>query len=167
MGAAFAALTMSVDALLPLLAYCFVAAVGITLAAVDVAVHRLPNRLTVLLAIGTTTLFAIHAAAADDSRQLLESVASGAGMALSYVLMSSLTGGGIGLGDAKLALGLGIAAGWLGWRSTLVAGMLGLLLTGLAAVALLLLGRAGRGDSIPHGPFMVLATLGTVVLMHA
>lgn len=160
----FAALTLTVDDVLPLLAYGWVAAVGIVLAVVDIAVHRLPNRLTALLAAGATAALAVQALIAGAGHQLIAAMGAGVGAALFYLLMSLLTSGDIGLGDAKLAFGLGVVVGWNGWPAVVFAMMLGLLLTGVTAVALLVLKRARRKDSIPHGPFMVLATVTTIVL---
>jgi leader peptidase (prepilin peptidase) / N-methyltransferase len=160
----FAGLALAADEALTLVAYCFVAAVGLTLAIVDVAVHRLPDELTALLAAGVVAVLMAQALVASAGRQLLEAMAAGLGAALFYLLMSLLTAGGIGLGDAKLAFGLGVAVGWNGWSAVFVATTLSLLLTGVAAVALLVLNRAGRKDSIPHGPFMVVAAVATLLL---
>ncbi|WP_190253534.1 prepilin peptidase [Dactylosporangium sucinum] len=162
----FAALTLCVDALVPLLVYCFVAAVGVTLTFVDLAVHRLPDRLTITLATGVVAAFGITSLADGERMALLEGLVSGLGVALVYVLMWLVTSGGISLGDAKLALGLGVVVGWSGWRSAVFAVVLGLVLTGLAAVVLLSAGRASRNDPIPHGPFMILAALTTVSAIH-
>ncbi|MFK3984474.1 prepilin peptidase [Micromonospora sp. NPDC050397] len=153
-----------VDEALPLLAYCWVALVGLILAIVDLAVHRLPDRLTALLAAGVLAALGAQCLSTGEAHRLLEALAACAGAAMFYFLMSALTGGGIGLGDAKLAFGLGITVGWAGWPAVAVATFLGLVLTGLGALVLLLLRRAGRKDAIPHGPFMVLAALATIVV---
>jgi leader peptidase (prepilin peptidase)/N-methyltransferase len=165
-AAAFAALALTVDEVLPLLAYGWMAAVGIVLAVVDLSVHRLPDRLTALLAAGTAVFLAAQALITGAGFQFAEAMAAGAGAALFYFLTSLFTAGGIGLGDAKLAFGLGLAVGWSGWPSAVFSMTLGLALTGLTAVGLLVLRRAERKDSIPHGPFMMLATVSTVVLTH-
>ncbi|MBX7268936.1 prepilin peptidase [Micromonospora sp. Llam7] len=149
---------------LPLLAYCWMALVGIILAVVDLAVHRLPDRLTALLAAGSLAALGAQSLITGEAHRLVEALAAGAGAAFFYLLMSLLTRGGIGLGDAKLAFGLGITVGWAGWPAVAVATFLGLVLTGLAAVVLLVLRRAGRKDAIPHGPFMVLAAIATIVV---
>lgn len=166
-GASFALLALTVDGVLSLVAYCFVAAVGILLAIIDVAVHRLPDRLTMLLAIGTLAALTVQALVASAGRHLLEAMVAGAGAAFFYLLMSLLTAGGIGLGDAKLAFGLGAAVGYSGWTATFFATVLALLLTGVAAVVLLVFKHADRKDAIPHGPFMVLAAIATLVLTNA
>ncbi|MFI7025143.1 prepilin peptidase [Micromonospora sp. NPDC049900] len=155
-----------VEDLVLFLAYCWLALVGVTLTIIDSAVHRLPDRLTALLAGGTLVSLGTQSIISNDAQRLVGSVAAGAGAAAFYLLMALLTGGGIGLGDAKLAFGLGLSIGWMGWPAVAAALFLALLLTGFAAVALTALGRAGRKDAIPHGPFMVIAAIMVVVALH-
>jgi leader peptidase (prepilin peptidase)/N-methyltransferase len=64
--------------------------------------------------------------------------------------------GGMGGGDMKLGAMLGA---FLGWKILLVALLLAILTGGLVAVALLALGRAGRKDAVPFGPFLALGGL--------
>ncbi len=164
--AAFGGLALAVDQVLPLMAYCWVAAIGIVLGIVDIAVHRLPGRLTVLLVIGAGTILALHALTSGTLNRLIEASLTGVGAAIFYLVLSLATRGGIGLGDAKLAPGLAFTAGWTAWTAAVFAVILGLVLTGLAAIGLIVFAHAGRKDSLPHGPFMVLATVMTVVLTH-
>ena len=84
-------------------------------------------------------------------------IAVGGGIFLVIILVS---GGGMGGGDMKLGAMLGA---FLGWK----VGLLGLLLSVLAgggiAVLLLLLGRKGRKEAIPFGPFLALG--GAIALL--
>jgi leader peptidase (prepilin peptidase)/N-methyltransferase len=79
-------------------------------------------------------------------------------------VISVATRGGIGLGDAKLAIGLVFAAGWAGWPMAVLAVTLGFTLTGLTGIALVLFTSASRKAAIPHGPFMVAATMAAIVV---
>jgi leader peptidase (prepilin peptidase)/N-methyltransferase len=63
------------------------------------------------------------------------------------------SGGGMGGGDMKLGAMLGA---FLGWRLLLVAVMVAVLVGGAVAVVLLALGRRGRKDAIPFGPYLAL-----------
>jgi leader peptidase (prepilin peptidase)/N-methyltransferase len=74
-------------------------------------------------------------------------------------LVIILTTGGMGGGDMKLGAMLGA---FLGWKVTLVALFLAVSTGGVFAMAILLLGRKGRKDPIPFGPF--LAAGGTAAL---
>lgn len=64
--------------------------------------------------------------------------------------------GWMGLGDAKLAIVIGLAAGPLG---AAVALWLGSVIAGLVAFGLLAAGRARRSDSIAFGPFLASGAL--------
>ena len=80
----------------------------------------------------------------------------GGGIFFAIILIS---GGGMGGGDMKLGAMLGA---FLGWRLTLVALFIAVVVGGIVAVAALTAGRKGRKDPIPFGPF--LAAGGVVAL---
>ena len=61
--------------------------------------------------------------------------------------------GGMGGGDMKLGAMLGA---FLGWKLGLLAILLGVLSGGIVALYLLILGRKGRKEAIPFGPFLAL-----------
>ncbi len=82
--------------------------------------------------------------------------AVGGGIFLVIILAS---GGGMGGGDMKLGAMLGA---FLGWQLCLLALLLAVLGGGLVALVLLALGRRGRKDAIPFGPFLALG--GTIAL---
>jgi leader peptidase (prepilin peptidase)/N-methyltransferase len=90
---------------------------------------------------------------ATDRVTWLESligIAVGGGVFLVIILASR---GGMGGGDMKLGAMLGA---FLGWRLGLLAILLGVLSGGILALALLILGRKGRKEAIPFGPFLAL-----------
>ena len=62
-----------------------------------------------------------------------------------------VSGGGMGGGDMKLAAMLGA---FLGFKVGLFAMLTGVVLGGVVAAVLLVLGRKGRKDAIPFGPFL-------------
>ncbi len=93
---------------------------------------------------------------------LLGLMASGVGSISDALLGGALCGvlfyclyiaarGGLGGGDVKFAVGLGL---WLGWEAAIIAVWAAFLLGGAAAAFLLLTGRRGRHDGIPFGPFL-------------
>jgi leader peptidase (prepilin peptidase) / N-methyltransferase len=145
---------------LPLFAFGWIAAIGVVLAFVDVKVHRLPDRLTFAAFGGAVILLAL----ADLHRvgiALLGSLA----LAAVYLLLVVANPGGMGLGDAKLALCLGLALGWYGWVAVVYGAAAGFLLSGLFAVVMLALRRMSRKDSLAHGPFMLLGALAALALL--
>ena len=57
----------------------------------------------------------------------------------------------------------GMYLGWLGWGEVVVGGFLGFLSAASSAIALMVVGRAGRKSKIPFGPFMLAGALVAVL----
>ncbi|SCE70259.1 leader peptidase (prepilin peptidase) / N-methyltransferase [Micromonospora haikouensis] len=147
------AVTPGVGPALP--AFLAVAAVGLVLAAVDLACLRLPDPLVGLAALGAAA--GLVAAAAVDGRpgRLLAPLA-GAGLSfLGYALLALLPGSRLGFGDVKLAAVLGLPLGWLGWPALLTGLALPHVLHGLAVLGLLAARRAHRDTLLPLGPALL------------
>ncbi|MBM0239413.1 prepilin peptidase, partial [Micromonospora sp. ATA32] len=88
------------------------------------------------------------------------------GLALFFAATTLLLGRrGFGLGDAKLALGVGALLGWYGWSALLVGLVLALALSALVSVGLLVARRVRWSSHIPFGPFLILGTAAAVVLV--
>jgi leader peptidase (prepilin peptidase)/N-methyltransferase len=83
-------------------------------------------------------------------------IALGGGIFVAIILASR---GGMGGGDMKLGAMLGA---FLGWKLALVALLIAVLAGGGVAIVLLALGRKGRKEAVPFGPFLALG--GTVAL---
>ncbi|MEH1123882.1 prepilin peptidase [Micromonospora sp. CPCC 206061] len=163
-AATLALLAWRVSAPLPLAALCWAAVFGVVLAFVDVVVHRLPDRLTLPAAGGTAVLLGLSAVLDGEPRRYAVALASGLGLAAFYLVLALIAPAGMGLGDVKLALCVGLVAGWFGWQVAVLAAMAGFLMAGLYAAGLLVMGRVSRKDHVPHGPFMLLGALVAVIL---
>jgi leader peptidase (prepilin peptidase)/N-methyltransferase len=160
-GAVLALLALRMSDPWVLAALGWLGAVGVALWFVDVAVHRLPDQLTYAAFVGVIVLLL---GSLEVSRVGWAALA-GLGMAAFYLLLILVYPAGMGLGDAKLALSLGTALGWFGWVVTVLGTAAGFLLAGLFAAVALALGRVSRKTRIPHGPFMLLGALATVLLL--
>jgi leader peptidase (prepilin peptidase)/N-methyltransferase len=147
------------------LALAWAALVGVTLAFVDVAVHRLPDRLIVAGLAGSAVLLALATAAGASPRRLLVAVVCALAAGLVYFLIVFVSPRGMGLGDAKLAVLIGLATGWFGALTTVYGLLLGMILAGVVAIALLVARRVGRRDSIAYGPFMLLGALAAILFI--
>lgn len=66
------------------------------------------------------------------------------------------TRGGFGMGDVKLAAGLGVYAGWFGVGSVVASFILGLVIGGVVAVALTMMRRATLQSRVAFGPGMLI-----------
>ena len=125
----------------------YIAAVAPELTRIDLAEHRLPNRLVVPgLVVGL-----LAAAGSWVTTGIPPVVPLVAGVAFGGVLFLLALTGGMGMGDVKLAAVLGLASPTVGVAiaSPLVAFLLG------GVVALVVLIVRGRGHRIPFGPFLL------------
>jgi len=139
-------------------AHLWFAALTLVLSLVDLDLKRLPNR---ILYPGTVVALALLAggAALDGSLEAMpRSLAGGAGYFGLLLVIAIVARGGFGMGDVKLAFVLGSFAAFRSWEALGVAGFAAFLLGGVASIVLLLLGRAGRRDAIPFGPWLVLGS---------
>jgi leader peptidase (prepilin peptidase) / N-methyltransferase len=144
-----------------LLAYSWVGVFGVVLGFVDAATHRLPDRLTLTLYLGLLVLLTPDRQWSTFGRAVL----GGLAMAVFYAALVLLNPAGMGPGDAKLALGLGTALGWLGWWPVFLGTLAAFVLAAGFALTQVARGRLGRRDAVAHGPFMLLGALATVVLI--
>lgn len=69
------------------------------------------------------------------------------------LLIRQLSHGGLGLGDVKYVMAIGL---WLGWRALLPALLTAFVTGALAACCLLAAGRARCRQCLPFGPFLSL-----------
>ncbi|WP_179281930.1 prepilin peptidase [Streptosporangium subroseum] len=147
-----------------LLAFWWLAVITVMLAFIDLAVYRLPDRLTLAAYLGTGGLLAAAALAGGRLDDLLRAGLAGAALAAFYLALFLVNPAGMGLGDVKLAASLGTALGWLGWDSVVIGAFLGFVAGGLYGVALMAAGRAGRKSEIPFGPFMIIGAFAAILV---
>jgi len=118
------------------------------LAYVDLRVHRLPN----LFLVGIFIWAFVRSVWLGDPDLLLAGLGALEG-GLFFLLIAIIGRGAMGMGDVKLAAGIGALLGHpLVWAGLL----LGILLGGLSALVLLALRRIGRKDYMAYGPYLVL-----------
>jgi leader peptidase (prepilin peptidase)/N-methyltransferase len=136
-------------------AYLLFAWLTVALMWIDLDVHRLPVGLVVPTGAATVVLLAV-ASLADGGMRWLSALVGALVMGLTYLLLAALPGGGVGGGDVRLAPLIGALLGWLGAAQLVVGMAAGFIVGGVAAAALLVLGRAGLKSSIAYGPAMCL-----------
>jgi leader peptidase (prepilin peptidase)/N-methyltransferase len=120
---------------------------------IDWADHRLPDPLTMAACAGTAALLTAAAATGGQWAALARALLGGAALAGLYLVLALV--GVAGLGDFKLAASLGTALAWSGWGTLATGAVAGFVLAMPYAAGLLAMGRAGRGDRIAFGPWMV------------
>lgn len=126
------------------------------LAAIDIDVRRLPDRWTLPGLLLWPLLLAGCALAADDWSRWGTALLCGLAHGAAYLLLAVLNPAGLGLGDVKLAVPLGVLVGWWGWAAVFgaffAAFALGLVIGLIVAVR----SGEGRKATFPFGPAMLL-----------
>jgi len=123
-------------------------AVLTVLAAIDLEVRLLPNRIVFPASLG-----AIAWQAMFFPDRLVECLIAGAGAAVVFLLPSLIQPGAIGMGDVKVAAFIGFVLG----SDVIAALAVGSLLSAPVALVLLLVrGSAARRATLPFGPFLAL-----------
>ena len=140
-------------------AFAFLGAVGVALAAVDLAVQRLPDRLTLPLYPGLIVLLGLATVFDGRPAYLVRAALGGLVLGGVYLMLGLLSRGQLGGGDVKLAGGLGIALGWLGWPTLVSGAALGFVLMGVVSLGLLAARRITLQHSLSFGPFMLAGAL--------
>jgi leader peptidase (prepilin peptidase)/N-methyltransferase len=158
-AALFVAVTARFGLTPALPAYLYLAAVAVALAAIDLDVHRLPDKVVLPSYVVGAVLLAPAVAAQADWWAAARALLAMAALWTFYFALAVGYPGGMGFGDVKLAGLLGLYLGWLGWSSVLVGTFAGFLLGGLVATVLLATRRAGRKTQVAFGPCMLAGAL--------
>lgn len=147
-----------------LVPYLLLGVLGVLLAVVDLACRRLPNMLVEPAIPAGAVLLAVASVGQWSAlgRAGLAAVVLGG----VFLVLWLLPGGGMGLGDVKLAVLLGLFLGWLGWGEVLSGALLPFLLHGPVALVLLISGRVGRRSRLPFGPAMLAGAWLAIVGRH-
>jgi leader peptidase (prepilin peptidase)/N-methyltransferase len=133
-------------------ALAWLGAAAVVLTGVDLACHRLPDRVTYPAFGGCAALLLLDAAVTGSGAALARAgVAALVTLALAAAARLA-SPAGLGLGDVKLLGLLGLVLGWAGWGVLLTGVFLGFLLGALASLLLLSTRRAGWRTAVPFGP---------------
>ena len=156
-GAAIAVIVVHRDNLV--LAAGLVAATVVlaVLADIDLAEHRLPNKIVGPFALAAAGAVMVAGVASSDIERSVVSI--GVGIAFVVALLTMNVVGGIGMGDVKLSLPIGIVAGWLGVDAVLATVFVTAVVGAVAGVALLLVTRADTGTRFSYGPAMAVGAV--------
>jgi leader peptidase (prepilin peptidase)/N-methyltransferase len=137
------------------LAFAFLGAVGVALAAIDIAVQRIPDRITLPAYPVLILLLATAAIIDDDGAALVRALLGGLVLAACYLVLALLRPGQLGGGDIKLAGLAGLTLGWLGWHAVVLGTALGFILCAVVSLVLLAARRITLTGAICFGPFLL------------
>lgn len=162
-GATWWAISPGRPAVVPLV-YMGSVCVMVVLAAIDLDVHRLPDRIQLPAYPVLVALLALCSWATGGWADLLRAVVAGLALFTVFLILVLIApGGGMGFGDAKLSGLLGLLLGWLSWGHVVIATLATFLLGGVVAVALLVARRADRGTEFAYGPVMLASAAATMI----
>lgn len=141
---------------------------AIVLFIIDVREHRLPNRWTGLLFAGGAVLLLSSTLSAPAESVLADRwsttiLGSGAYL-LAMFILHLLTRAGIGMGDVKLAAGLGLYTGFLGVDALIAGFVLAFVVGGIQAVCVVVFHGAKKSTRIAFGPAMLIGCLLTILM---
>ncbi|MEX2375817.1 MAG: prepilin peptidase [Dehalococcoidia bacterium] len=168
MGLLFVAVTLvwGIDPLLPgLLVMTWSMVVA---SFIDLEHQIIPNRLTLRLPLILLPLL-VAVAWYDDAwidlrRAVIAGIALPAGMlALSELFRLVRGQSGIGMGDIKFAISLGLVVGYLGGWHLVVFGYATIIAAMVIVIGLAIAGRASLATRIPFGPYLSVGALVTIL----
>lgn len=125
------------------------------LARIDLSVHRLPDAVTLPLAGAAAALLACAGLVPGHGGSGVRALLGGLVLGGAYFVLFLINPNGLGFGDVKLAITLGMALAWYGWGVLFLGAFAGFLFGAAYGLGLMALRRAGRKDAIPFGPFMI------------
>ena len=114
----------------------------------DMRRHRIPN-----VAVYPAVLVALGFAFVRPDGPWWTFLLSGLGAAAFFIVLGTVSAGGMGMGDAKLAALIGLVAGWPG---VVVALFVAFALGAITGVLLMAVGRLGRRDPLPFAPALAI-----------
>jgi leader peptidase (prepilin peptidase)/N-methyltransferase len=159
----FVVMALRFEAHAVLVAYLYLAAVGLALAMIDFDTKRLPDALTLPSYPVAAVLLGVAAVVDHQGDAALRALIGAVALGGLYFLLVLIYPAGMGLGDVKLAPVLGAYLGWLGYGTLAVGAFLGFLYGGLIGVLAMAVGKAGRKSKLPFGPFMLLGVLTAIL----
>ncbi|HUY48171.1 MAG TPA: A24 family peptidase [Streptosporangiaceae bacterium] len=163
-GLALAVVAARAPSAWELAALIWLALFAVPLAFIDIAVRRLPDPLTAAACAGTLALLAVAALTSHQPGHLGRAAIGAAALACFYLALSLIRPGGMGLGDVKLAAGVGAALGWTGWQALLTGTFAAFALAAVYGGVLLARHRATRNSHLPLGPFILIGALVAIAL---
>jgi len=140
-------------------AYAVMLVAGIALFFIDLEHRRLPDRFTFTAAGAVALLLAVAAAISGDWSSLWRALIAAIALTVFYFVLLVIYPAGMGMGDVKLALSLGLALGWAGWAQLVVGGFSAFMIGAIVGIGLLVTRKVGRKSHIPFGPFMLVGAL--------
>lgn len=132
---------------------------GLSLSVIDQRNKRLPDALTLPLYLILMVILGLDSVINQHVGNFLVSLASSILLAGFYFLLNLVSRGGMGLGDAKFALSVGLLTGYVSAFNAAASTFLAFFLGALIGVIAIVFGVADRKSSLAFGPFIFMGVL--------
>ena len=140
-------------------AYCILMAVLVAQTWIDLKTQRLPREITYTGIILSAVALSIAAIVIAEPERIWMMVLGAAIALVAMWLIYTLSRGGMGDGDVRLAPLLGMYLGWLNPGIVLPGLFFGFIAGAVVGVAMMAIDRAGRRTAVPFGPFLAVGTI--------
>lgn len=144
--------------------YLFVMA-GLALAVIDAKHFRLPNVITLPLALSILVLLIAQSYSDNDFSHLKSALLSSTALTFFYLIVNVLSRGGMGLGDVKFSISIGLLTGYLSSYGAYIASMAAFFAGSIIGISLMISKGGGRKRKLPFGPFMYGGTIASLWLI--
>lgn len=163
-GALFAVVALRLGLTWALPAFLVWTAGLIALSMIDLDTFTLPRKLIYATGALCAPLLVVAAAAEGEWDRLRDAAIGGALAFAVLFVIHFISPKGMGFGDVRLSGLLGMLLGWLGLWHVGVGLFAAFLLASVIGIGLIALGRKGRKDRVPFGPFLAAGALLAVVI---
>lgn len=136
--------------------YLVIFAVLVTAAIIDIKEHIIPDNLII-----TGVIIGLTLSLYNPQHGFLDGFIGGMTAGLILLVISYITKGGLGLGDVKLFVCIGI---YLGLEDTASAMLISAVLSGLFSLVLISVSSDNKKLEIPFAPFILAGALAAVIL---
>ncbi|SRR6266699_2421449 len=140
-------------------AYLALAFLCVVLAITDWQTRLLPNRITYPAFPLVAVLLLAASLAEHHLDAMVRALAAAALSGLVFAALLLVSSGGMGAGDLKFAVTLGLALGWWDWGTTVAGLVAAFLLGGIAALIAMLTLGVDRTARLPFGPWLAVGAL--------
>jgi leader peptidase (prepilin peptidase)/N-methyltransferase len=123
---------------------------------IDLEIKRIPNKITLVFVVLLIALSVIFPNFDSPISQQLQPLIVGLAISFFYLVLAIASKGGMGMGDAKLALPLGYLVAYFSWKQAVVSVIFAFFIGALYGAGQMLLRGKGRKHAIPFAPFMIL-----------
>jgi leader peptidase (prepilin peptidase) / N-methyltransferase len=131
----------------------------IAISVIDLEHFIIPNRIVYPMGFASVILLAFGALLDHNWHAYGRAWLGGLAAFAFFFVLHLVAPGGMGFGDVRLSFVLGLFLGWLGWAEVLGGLFAGFLYGAVIGLVLIAVGRRGRKQHIPFGPFLAAGTM--------